>query len=101
MNKKLKLFQSYFSNRSQLVLINETYSDFDLLEMGVSQESNFGQLLFIFFINHIINLNWFGEIQLFANDIVIKYINVDQLIFLLIQCSSLSSRTNKVKFLTI
>lgn len=73
----LNLFERYLSNRNQSVFVNNTYSDFDISEFGVPQGSNLGPLFFIFFINDIVHLKLFGELQMFADDIAIKYACTD------------------------
>lgn len=76
--ENLCLFESYLTNRIQTVYVNETYSKFNASTLGVPQGSNLGPLLFIFFVNDICKLKLLGDIQLFADDIVIKYKSCDQ-----------------------
>ncbi len=79
----LKMFESYLCNRNQAVFINDKYSSYESSDFGVPQGSNLGPLLFIFFINDIANLKLYGKIQIFADDIAIKYEfdNIDTLFY--------------------
>ena len=42
----LKLFENYLHNRKQRVVLNGTYSDYSIIETGVTQGSVLGRLLF-------------------------------------------------------
>ena len=61
------LFQSYLSNRKQVVVVDGVKSDILDVNAGVPQGSRLGPLLFIIFINDIIT-NLESEITIFADD---------------------------------
>ena len=64
----LKLFESYSSNRNQYVCCNNTSSSITTIEHGVPQGSVLGPLLFIIYVNDIVNAVMDIKIRLFAND---------------------------------
>jgi hypothetical protein len=66
-NKALDLIRSYFDSRRQKTKINNSYSEYDAIELGVPQGSIFGPLLFIIFINDLTLSTDFLSI-LFADD---------------------------------
>lgn len=72
-NENRRIFESYLSNRVQSVHVNNTYSRFNVSNLGVPQGSNLGPLFFILFINDICFLKLFGKPQMFADDFAIKY----------------------------
>ena len=80
-NKALDLIRSYFVSRRQKTKINNCFSDFDPINLGVPQGSIFGPLLFIIFINDLI---WCTNLDsiLFADD-TSQYDSSDNLVSLL------------------
>ena len=66
-------FASYLTNRKQYVLINNTDSSFESINCGVSQGSILGLLLFLIYINDIINCSKFFKFILFADNTNIFY----------------------------
>jgi hypothetical protein len=72
-NKSYDLFCSYFLNRTQRVWINDKKSDLRYIERGVIQGAIPSPTFFIFFINDVFNLKLKGTIQVYADDIAIKY----------------------------
>ena len=63
----LSLLQSYLTNR-QLTKFNGAKSDLITSLYGVPQGSVFGPLLFILYINYIINCSKLGHFVMFADD---------------------------------
>ena len=64
----LELFKSYLSNRKQYVSCNNTSSHITTIEYGVPQGSVLGPLLFIIYVNDIVNAVQEMKIRLFADD---------------------------------
>ena len=66
--KTLDWFNSYLSNRKQCVSLNGVMSDFKLVTYGVPQGSILGPLLFLLYINDIVNCSEHLFFILFADD---------------------------------
>ena len=64
----LKFFESYLSNRNQYACCNNTSSSITTIEYGVPQGSVLGPLLFIIYVNDIVNAVKDIKIRLFADD---------------------------------
>ena len=64
----LEFFKSYLSNRKQYVSCNNTSSHITTIEYGVPQGSVLGPLLFIIYVNDIVNAVQGMKIRLFADD---------------------------------
>ena len=60
-------FQNYLSNRKQIVRIDDVFSEQETIECGVLQGSVLGPLLFLIYINEMIDL-YPDEIVAFADD---------------------------------
>ena len=65
-----QLFTSYLCNRKQRVVVDGEKSGISNLNSGIPQGSRLGPLLFIIYINDMIN-NWELDILLFADDTTI------------------------------
>ena len=63
----LKLIESYLKNRSQRVVLNSSFSEFLDIVSGVPQGSILGHLLFLIYLNDIVD-NISCPISLFADD---------------------------------
>ena len=69
--------KSYLTNRSQKVAIKEALSALDDLKAGVPQGSVLGPLLFLVFINDIVD-DMLGLSRLFADDTSIGHTALDE-----------------------
>ncbi len=72
-NNELNWFTNYLSNRQQCTVINNVYSDYMQISVGVPQGSILGPLLFICFINDLPNVIAQSKIVLYADDTAILY----------------------------
>ena len=63
----LSWFSSYLSGRRQRVALPGTHSDWNYIQAGVPQGSILGPLLFLLYINDIVN-DIGSNIRLFADD---------------------------------
>ena len=71
--KTLSLFESYLSNRTQVVEVNGKTSDKGLIKHGVPQGSILGPLLFLLYINDISKSSDILKFFLFADDTTVYY----------------------------
>ena len=69
----LSWFRSYLSNRSQCVTVNGKISDYLPITCGVPQGSILGPLLFILYINDLVNTSRLLKFIMFADDTNIFY----------------------------
>ena len=73
----LHWFESYLSNRKQIIKINNNKSGPIVNNFGVPQGSILGPLLFILYINDLGNVLEKCKIYLFADDTLIYYTDND------------------------
>ena len=71
--KSLDWFSSYLINRSQFVSIHNIHSDVNNISCGVPQGSVLGPLLFLIYINDLLDISDKLEFFLFADDTNIYY----------------------------
>ena len=64
----LELLKDYLTSRNQLVKFNGEKSNIGIIEFGVPQGSVLGPLLFLIYINDIINCSKTSRFVLFADD---------------------------------
>ena len=77
----LKLLISFLNNRNQFVTFNSSKSQIKNIKFGVPQGSVLGPLLFLIFINDIVNIKTQGHFVLFADDtyIIFRENNIDSM----------------------
>ena len=63
----LELLKSYLHSRNQITKLNNTKSDIELIFYRVPQGLVLGPLLFLLYINDIINCSQDGEFVIFAD----------------------------------
>ena len=68
----LKIFESFLRNRKQYVHVNNTSSHFSDVVRGVPQGSILSGLLYLLFVNDIVNCSSIVHFNLFADD---KYLS--------------------------
>ena len=64
----MKLIKNYLLNRKQITKFNNVKSDSKNIMFGVPQGSVLGPLLFLLYINDIVNSAFEGETVIFADD---------------------------------
>ena len=72
-NNALLWFKSYLSNRTQFIQIGDKLSDVGNIKHGVPQGSILGPLLFLIYINDIIESSNILKFFLFADDTTVFY----------------------------
>ena len=65
------LIKNYLSNRFQIVSVNNSLSNSQIINRGVPQGSKLGPLLFLMYINDISKLKLFSKMYLYADDITL------------------------------
>ena len=102
-NNELLWFESYLNNRSQVVNVNSTLSDFQPVNIGIPQGSILGPLLFIIFVNCLPDVVDKCKTVMYADDtsIMCKANNVHELQSQLNACLSKVAAWFKVNKLTL
>ena len=73
----LQLIESYLTDREQCVQVNDTVSDYELIQHGVPQGSILGPLFFLVYINDIAASSSKLSFYLFADDTTIFFSHKD------------------------
>ena len=76
-NKEFDLLQSYLSNRYQYIQNENFCSSRKLIICGVPQGAILSPTLFNVFINDIVNLSIYGKLIIYADDICLKYEDIN------------------------
>lgn len=69
----LKIFESYLSDRQQIVKIGDFKSSPQQLSYGIPQGSIIGPLLFLIYVNDISNVGLTGHLTMYADDTCLFY----------------------------
>ena len=69
----LNWMKSYLTNRMQCTEVGDTQSDLEMIKCGVPQGSVLGPLLFLLYINDIVNSSTLFKFTLFADDTSLFY----------------------------
>lgn len=69
----LQLFKNYLSNRVQTVFCNSKFSSFGTIKQGVPQGSILGPILFLIYINDLVNVSENCKYVIFADDTTLLF----------------------------